>query len=876
MPQPITTGARASRTRRRLFFAAALGSALSAACAGTPAREPASAAKRPAPENAARAALAGVPALEATLVTQVPAGTYGPYVGRSRDGALLAWAPEANGKRSWQTLALDPAGNPRGKAVNVGEAGGEIGLVALRGDPDGTEFTLVSTRRSALKEWVDVTLLRADGSAAGAPRSLAELSGRALWVESVGFGERRVVLWAVRSGDVAEIHAVALNARGEPKAPSRKLVEGVNAWQAVAFGAGTALGVVRRLPDGKRSVDVHLLDGAGAEQRAPVSVSAGGKPALDLDLGALGDRLLVTWSDSRDGENRVYRSLVAADGSISAPAAPVTEPVGEQVLVRTIAPANSSRAFVIWENLAHAGFARAFDVAAVDRDGRTGAERARVDFDSIDASVPEFAAAGDGLAALTLAEACLSERDCDDAEVMPTFVRLDAGLRPVASEPLRLSVLGGNPAELGWGLSCSGASCFTLSALSRSPAPVYVTRLAARSTAYVPAARALGGEAAPRIRENRVLANTEALSALALARAGRVSLSAYLTDFDPTTPWVRLTKPASDGRYDPLRARLDLVPLTETGTAGASKTLSLRAHSVGGVALAPNVAGTEVLSAWTGVDAGQPQVFITMLSPDGIKRNQRMLTRKTGDVNDVAAVALNGGYVVGWVDEREGDPEVYVTKVNGALNRVGNEQRLTQAAGPATELSLASVGERVVAVWAEARDPERPGDADIFVSRLNAKDLTPLAPAAAVVTTRGHSLSPLVRPFGDGVAIAWLERGESDEGKGAGLMFGVLDPNNGFKQTPALTPIEANPSSIALDCTATACNVVVTVTFEETAALFASVVRPGGAPSLLELVTLRSRAAAATRLSLVGNELLYADTDGGAGWRMRRALIDWQ
>lgn len=875
MPQPITTGARTGRTWRRLLCAAALGSTLSAACAGTPPPEPGKSARQPKKDGDTRQKLAGVPALEATLVAQVPAGTYGPYVGRSRDGALLAWAPDVNGKRRWHTLALDPAGNPRGKPAAVAEAGSEIGLVALRGDPDGAEFTLVATRRSALQEWVDVTTLRADGTAAGAPRNVAELSSRALWVESVGFGERRVVLWAVRSGDAAEIHAVALNARGEPKAPARKLVEGVNAWQAVPFGAGAALGVVKRLADGKRSVDVHLLDASALEQRPPTSASAGGKPGLDLDLGALGDRLLVTWSDMRDGESRVYRSLLAADGSVSAPAAPVTEPIGEQVLVRSIAPANSSRAFVVWENLVHAGRARAFDIAAVDRDGRTGAERARVDFDSEDAS-PEFSAAGDGFAALTLSEACLAQRDCEGAEVMPTFVRFDAGLRPVASEPLRLAALGGDPAELGWGLSCSGASCFTLSAFSRSPAPVYVTRLSARSTAYVPAARALGGEPAPRIRENRVLANTEALSALALARVGKASLSAYLTDFDPTTPWVRLAKPAPDGRYDPLRARADLVPLSETGVPGLPKTLSLRAHSVGGVALAPNVAGTEVLSAWTGVDAGQPQVFVTLLSPEGVKRNQRMLTRKTGDVNDVAAVALDGGYVVAWVDEREGDPEVYVTKVNGALNRVGAEQRLTQAAGPATEVSLAVVGERVIAAWADARDPARPGEADIFAARLNVKDLTPIAAAAAVVTTRGHSLSPLVRPFGDGVAIAWLERGEGDDAHGAGLMFGVLDPNGGFKQSPALTALEGEPTAIALDCTPTACNLVVTVAFENSATLFAGVVRPSGSPSLRELVPLRSRAAAPTRLSLVGNELLFADTDGNTAWRMRRALIDWQ
>jgi hypothetical protein len=623
-------------------------------------------------------------------------------------------------------------------------------------------------------------------------------------------------------------------------------------------------------------VEVHLLDATAADRRAAVSL-AGGKPALDIDIGALGDRLLVTWSDARDGESRVYRSLLAADGNVSSPPAAVTEPLGEQALVRTIAPPNSSRAFVVWENLDHtSGSARAFDVAAVDRDGRTGAERGRIDFDSEDEGAPEFSAAGDGLAALTLAESCLAKERCDEAEVLPTFVRFDAGLRPVVSEPLRLEALSGNAAELGWGLSCSGGSCFALAALSRSPAPIYVAKLAGRAGVFTPAARALGSEPLPRVRENRVLANTDPLAAVALARVGKASLSAYLTDFDPTTPWVRLTKPAPDGRMDPLRARLELIPVMENGATAAPKTLSLRAHSVGGIALAPNAAGTEVLSAWTGVDAGQPQVFLTMLGPDGTRRNQRMLTRKTGDANDVAAAALNGAYIVAWVDEREGDPEVYVSKVDSRLNRIGAEQRLTQAPGPATEVSLAVTGERAVVAWADARDPARPGDSDIYVARLGVKDAVPVAPAAAVLATRGHSLSPLVRPFGDGVAIAWLERGDGDEAKGAGLMFGVLDLNGGFKQAPTLTPLDGEPTALALDCTPTACDLVVALAFEDSARLLATSVRPGGTPALRELLPLRSRAAGRTRLSLIGPELLFADTDGDSSWRMRRALIDWQ
>ena len=119
---------------------------------------------------------------------------------------------------------------------------------------------------------------------------------------------------------------------------------------------------------------------------------------------------------------------------------------------------------------------------------------------------------------------------------------------------LRLEALNGGPAELGWGLTCGVAACFSLAALGRAPAPVYVVELARRSNAFTPAARRLGDEERPRLGENRVLARgPEPLAAVALAKtSGGGTVTATLTDFDPTTPWVTLKKPAPDGRYEPL------------------------------------------------------------------------------------------------------------------------------------------------------------------------------------------------------------------------------------------------------------------------------------------------------------------------------------
>ena len=241
---------------------------------------------------------------------------------------------------------------------------------------------------------------------------------------------------------------------------------------------------------------------------------------------------------------------------------------------------------------------------------------------------------------------------------MPTFVSFGPTLDLKASEPLRLEALDGAPAELGWALSCGDRQCFALAALGDSPAPVFVAKLERRSDAWLPAGLRLGSGELPRVRENRVLAASEPLASVAVLKLGEGSLAGYLTDFDPTTPWTKLKKAAPDGRFEPLRARLDLLALGADGAAIAPpQNLSIRSHSLGGIALAPGAANGDVLAGWVGVDAGQPQVFLTLVGANGARRSQRMLTRKSGDASDVAVSAIQNGWLVAWVDERPlGEP----------------------------------------------------------------------------------------------------------------------------------------------------------------------------------------------------------------------------
>jgi hypothetical protein len=346
---------------------------------------------------------------------------------------------------------------------------------------------------------------------------------------------------------------------------------------------------------------------------------------------------------------------------------------------------------------------------------------------------------------------------------------------------------------------------------------------------------------------------------------------------------VKLKTPAPDGRFEPLRARLELIGLKQDGSAFAPPTpLSIRAHSLGGISLSPAVGAAssgvpEQLAAWTGLDLGQPQVFLTLVGPDGARRSQRMLTRKSGDASDVATAAIQNGWLVVWVDERDKDPELYASRVDDKLARIGNEQRLTKAPGPATQVTLAPLGDAAIVAWADARDPQQPGEADIYVARIATRDATPLGGERSVLPTRGHSFAPALEPFDGGLLLAWLERGTPDVEGSAAVVVEVLDAAGAAKGEPRRFPLErGEPGALAVDCTADACHFVVSVRMGAEAALFAGAFSPRGASlPLKKLAALGSRTAAGVPLGLDGNALVYADADAEGRWKFRRALIDW-
>ncbi len=81
-----------------------------------------------------------------------------------------------------------------------------------------------------------------------------------------------------------------------------------------------------------------------------------------------------------------------------------------------------------------------------------------------------------------------------------------------------------------------------------------------------------------------------------------------------------------------------------------------------------------------------------------------------------------------------------------------------------------------LAIWADARDSEQPGSADIYATALRASDANRSLAELCLQKTRTHSFAPVAHAYGSGALVAWLESAsERTDGEAAHVNFAVLD-----------------------------------------------------------------------------------------------------
>jgi hypothetical protein len=385
-----------------------------------------------------------------------------------------------------------------------------------------------------------------------------------------------------------------------------------------------------------------------------------------------------------------------------------------------------------------------------------------------DSSVPELEASGTGALVVTQISDCESGA-CDEVPLLSHYVRLNADLGILGSAPVAVTTPRAQAPDAVWGFECA-EQCTALATLKQTPAPIYTVSLAAAARGSAALVAPINVSARPRATKIDVLAETEPLAKVTAALTARGSLVAWITDFDPnaqdSTPRV-----APDGQKRPMQAWLQTRVLNADGTASPVETISYRARSLGGVTLAHDPKTQQTLLVWAALDQNKPHVFVTLLDAAGKKLKQRMLTQSGGEVYDTAAVVVEDGFIVAWVDARSGTPRAYATKVDGQLTRRMPDTPLSS--GVVSGLALDFSDNQLWMAYAESSDALT--TESVYVTKLGNKDLAPQGMAMRLSSGRRHAHSPELGGVRGGLQAVWLEDESSELDAAAHLMSSRIE-----------------------------------------------------------------------------------------------------
>jgi hypothetical protein len=633
----------------------------------------------------------------------------------------------------------------------------------------------------------------------------------------------------------------------------------------------------------------------------PITVSTEATAQGDLVVTRAGDRTLLAWTDMREIDSCVYVAAVERGGRIGIPPHRATPSLGEQALVSVVSTEGPKpHTLLAWEDILKSPReSRLIHLGILDANTVLQTERTSLVM-STDGP-PDIVPDGDGFAMTTLAPIGSPSRPVTaDTPIWPAFVRLGPDLSVRASEPIRLEAFvttDGIP-SLTRGLSCYGGTCTTLASVPGPPSTVAMAALPLRTTTWQAPATRDPEETPPLARAVTSIYDGEHLAKVASSELpGGSSLAAWTTYFVENND-IAQGKPTKKGEQ---LAVVGARTVSPTGVLGKTQVISDHAVSIGGVALAHTPTMDETTMAWVSRDKGETQVQLAKLGADATLIAQKPLTtiKRKGpkgtlpsEASDVAIAyapatdprtGADDGWIVAWVDTRDGNAEVYTARMDRSLRKIVADRRVTDAPGDSAEVQVVIRGKEVVVVWSDARQSPDEGNGDIYAVRLDAHTLRELGPPMRLFASAGHSRSPAVGLAGDHLVVAWIEDAAPDgSSSDAGVRIATLDARGALAGATMLVrpePAGAIISSVALACSGSRCRAVTAAAIRQSMQIDAFDVNPGAPPGPRKtLMALSGGANADVSPSFAGpsaTALFFGDDSVSGSGRVRFMSIGW-
>jgi hypothetical protein len=725
--------------------------------------------------------------------------------------------------------------------------------------------------------------LARDGVARGTPVDVARTSDHIKWCDVIANSRGAVAVWVEETtAGNANVLADALNGEGRPLGMPVRVARAVDRWQAVALSDAVGEGVGLALVTGDPRDD-HVAAGRlswlrlDTDAHPPVDpVVIGSRPTVsgDVDVVTLPEGELLAWTDRTGEDAQVMLARIDAAGRVTGPT-PAMDSVGGSSLV-ALASGPQGVALAWEEPGARSRPIHALHFAAISADRLSARPVTSIEIAST--SAPELASTSGGFALLAPAHACMAGAPTTGpcaGPIVPTFVRFDARLAPVQAEPI---VLGDGSAAtaLSWGLRCAGEHCFALAATAEAPTPIFAVDLEPRTSPFTTPTMPPPPADAPRLVSLQTIASGQPYEDLAAGRLGN------------NTSVAALAAPSRDDedRRHSRGAVLTVRTLDDEGRPrGPTATLTSRAVPIGGVALVPGGAPQDGAAvAWVAArDGSDRQVHVARLDRDGGRTKEiELTTRAKGDVSSVAMAWAGDGWLVAWVDGRDGNGEVYATKIDRDLTRVAREQRITNAPGDASDVTLA-VGDGVAwLAWSDPRESPREGLADIYATTLGLHDARRSSDEVRVLATAPHSRSPqLATAAGDSAVLAWIEDAATGLEGPAATMVTALDRTGRVVRPPSILSLaaEGRPTAIALAPAHDAVRAVVVRSGTTNLTLDALLLGADGTglTKAWPLMDLEAPVSFDATVALAGDAVVFDDVGATpSDHHVRRAVVAWR
>ncbi len=757
-----------------------------------------------------------IAALHPLIVVDGP--TDGPFLARRGATTVTAWLAPPTGTRGEREIWLAPLGETGGKlrpATSLGTTPKETTRFAIRpvGPVARPVFMTLFTALEGSGEMLHGQLAASAPSTGAAPTGPEFRAGRRidvgggddsiLWFDAVPTEKGFAVAWAEEVADGAvRVSVRPFDTGGTALAPARVVATHASGWALAGPEGDAAAGFSLATVDAVAK-NVHLAtfsaDG-DAESELALPGTEGARGALAF--GATEQGAILAFDDGRDvkiasenGAKVALRGARLLDGQFAAR--------GAWLVVR---PSNGDPAALV-------------PIAA---NGEPGAPIGLPDVPVTEG----MSAYGDVLVGVLPAERCEERAAC----ASPRRFLVRVGETSVAVQTI---AAGADPLSFVWGVRCGLGGCLALAATGESdthvgsfslfdgakavaatavPASTTVPSTPAKSapsaaptapTVATPPPVASAAVALPRTKHAAVqrdlLASEEAGMLAEGYDAGNVRRG--LLAAIGTHPWDPTTKKGAKVSVLPWRS--------DEGKLAAPTVITEKALAEGGVALAlARDAKQGAAVAWVGRDAGDPEVHLTRVDGAAKKQMDIQLTAAKGDAGDVALVAVDGGWLVLWVDGRNGKGEVYATRVDYALRRIAREERITPASLDATDLAVIADGNDA---WITYVDGPTGTAGNVQIAHVSGRDARRIGDVVTAFAGSGVARTPKLVLAGPAeatastenaaprAALVWRQATTRGAERAYGCLLTLSGPTASCRRPVALGGDEAEFAGLVLD-----------------------------------------------------------------------------